>query len=161
LLKAGLMEIGDVFAVNKADRPDASRLYADLTAMLGGTRNEAPAHHADVTVDESGTGSAPVLAARPDSGIAPKVHLLSAERNQGVVGFVDHLEALAASHTPRWQDVRQQSVVRDVQDAVIEHAIRRLRDAQARLDPDGDVTRAILEARTTLEAAAQQLLDHA
>ena len=161
LLKAGLMEIGDVFAVTKADRPDASRLYADLTAMLGGTHEDAPAHHAAGAVGEFGAAPAPLLAARPGSGIAPKVHLLSAERNQGVLDFVDHLEALAASNSPRWQDVRQQSVIRDVQEAVVEHATRRLRHVQARLDPGGDVARAILEARTTVDAAAQQLLDNA
>jgi LAO/AO transport system kinase len=33
-LKSGLMEIGDVFAVNKADRPHADRFAADLVATL-------------------------------------------------------------------------------------------------------------------------------
>ena len=32
--KAGLLEIADVFVVNKADRPDADRAVADLSAML-------------------------------------------------------------------------------------------------------------------------------
>ena len=48
-LKAGLMEIADVFVVNKADRPGADRLRTDIEAMLGlrgghGLQN-APAHH--------------------------------------------------------------------------------------------------------------------
>lgn len=34
-LKAGLMEIADVFVVNKADRPDADRLVHELGVMLG------------------------------------------------------------------------------------------------------------------------------
>jgi LAO/AO transport system kinase len=33
-LKAGILEIADVFAINKADRPGADRLEADLAAML-------------------------------------------------------------------------------------------------------------------------------
>ncbi len=33
-LKAGILEIADVFAVNKADRPDAERTVAELRAML-------------------------------------------------------------------------------------------------------------------------------
>jgi LAO/AO transport system kinase len=33
-MKAGLMEIADIFAVNKADRPGADFVVADLTAML-------------------------------------------------------------------------------------------------------------------------------
>jgi LAO/AO transport system kinase len=34
-IKAGILEIGDVFCVNKADRPDADRDVAVLEAMLG------------------------------------------------------------------------------------------------------------------------------
>jgi len=33
-LKAGIMEIGDVFVVNKADREDADRTYAEISMML-------------------------------------------------------------------------------------------------------------------------------
>ena len=35
VMKAGLMEIADVFAVNKADRPEADRMVHDLTQMVG------------------------------------------------------------------------------------------------------------------------------
>ncbi|MEI8196204.1 MAG: methylmalonyl Co-A mutase-associated GTPase MeaB, partial [Phycisphaerae bacterium] len=34
LLKAGLMEAGDIFVVNKSDRPGADKLLAELTATL-------------------------------------------------------------------------------------------------------------------------------
>ena len=47
-LKAGVMEIADVFCVNKADRPGADRLRNDIELMLGlrrGGTGEAPAHH--------------------------------------------------------------------------------------------------------------------
>lgn len=49
-LKAGVMEIADIFAVNKADRPGADRLRNDLELMLGlrpgaAASHEAPAHH--------------------------------------------------------------------------------------------------------------------
>ena len=33
-IKAGILEIGDVFVVNKADRPDADRTVRELTTML-------------------------------------------------------------------------------------------------------------------------------
>ncbi len=39
-LKAGLMEIGDIFVVNKSDRPDASPFFAQLTNTLHLARNE-------------------------------------------------------------------------------------------------------------------------
>jgi LAO/AO transport system kinase len=35
VMKAGLMEIADVFAVNKSDRPEADRMIHDLTQMVG------------------------------------------------------------------------------------------------------------------------------
>jgi LAO/AO transport system kinase len=48
-LKAGVMEIADVFAVNKADRPGADRLRNDIELMLGlrsgATMRAVPAHH--------------------------------------------------------------------------------------------------------------------
>src|SRR5262245_32108218 len=48
-LKAGLMEIADIFAVNKADRPGADRLRNELELMLGlrhgNTLKNVPAHH--------------------------------------------------------------------------------------------------------------------
>jgi LAO/AO transport system kinase len=48
-LKAGLMEIADIFVVNKADRPGADRLRNELELMLGlrhgETLKDVPAHH--------------------------------------------------------------------------------------------------------------------
>jgi LAO/AO transport system kinase len=45
LMKAGLIEIGDVFAVNKADRPDAAKLLHDIRLALQeshGSRDATP-----------------------------------------------------------------------------------------------------------------------
>jgi LAO/AO transport system kinase len=48
-LKAGLMEIADVFVVNKSDRPGSDRLRHELELMLGlragSTMKNVPAHH--------------------------------------------------------------------------------------------------------------------
>ena len=48
-LKAGLMEIADIFVVNKSDRPGADRLRNELELMLGlrsgETMKNVPAHH--------------------------------------------------------------------------------------------------------------------
>ena len=48
-MKAGLMEIADLFVVNKADRPGADRLRTELELMLGlragNTLKNVPAHH--------------------------------------------------------------------------------------------------------------------
>ena len=48
-LKAGLMEIADIYVVNKADRPGADRLSNELELMLGlragNSLQHVPAHH--------------------------------------------------------------------------------------------------------------------
>jgi LAO/AO transport system kinase len=48
-LKAGVMEIADIFVVNKADRPGAERLMNDIELMLGlrtgVSDHHMPAHH--------------------------------------------------------------------------------------------------------------------
>lgn len=55
VLKAGLMEIADIYLVNKADRPGASRMVAAIKAFLG-------------TSDTSGGWSTPILATRAAKG---------------------------------------------------------------------------------------------
>jgi LAO/AO transport system kinase len=56
-MKAGLMEIADIFVVNKADRPGAGRVFGDLRAALhlraGKALSDVPAHHG---VDLTGVG---------------------------------------------------------------------------------------------------------
>ncbi|MFN7975607.1 MAG: methylmalonyl Co-A mutase-associated GTPase MeaB [Acidobacteriota bacterium] len=56
-MKAGIMEIGDVFVVNKSDRPGSSRTVKELHAMLTltlGMGQEAP--EIQKTIAESGEG---------------------------------------------------------------------------------------------------------
>ena len=56
-LKAGIMEIADVFVVNKADRDGAERLVATVQAMLAmaGGGEEAPAIVQTVATSDQGT----------------------------------------------------------------------------------------------------------
>ena len=83
LLKAGLMEIGDLFVVNKADRPGAERLHGDLLAMLHATQEDPTGHHGYVPDEEVGEDLAPWLSRRPGSLLEPETFLVSAERGQG------------------------------------------------------------------------------
>ncbi len=57
-MKAGLMEIADVFVVNKSDRPGADRLIKDLRVALhlraGKLLRDVPAHHG-VDLSRAGT----------------------------------------------------------------------------------------------------------
>ena len=82
-LKAGVMEIADIFAVNKADRPGADRLRNDIELMLGlrsGAALQSPAHHG---IDLSSLGDRkalrqnvnPARAARAAAGVSGPVGL--------------------------------------------------------------------------------------
>jgi LAO/AO transport system kinase len=66
-LKAGIMEIADIFVVNKADRDGADQVTRDLRYMqsLGGRHSEAGAWRAPIlkTIASTGSGVDDVLAA--------------------------------------------------------------------------------------------------
>ncbi|HEX8961107.1 MAG TPA: methylmalonyl Co-A mutase-associated GTPase MeaB [Geobacteraceae bacterium] len=67
-IKAGILEIGDVFVVNKADRDEADRTVRDLAVML------------EMNPDK-------------DRGWRPKVLKTEASRNRGIEELVNELEA--------------------------------------------------------------------
>ena len=97
-LKAGLMEIADLFAVNKADRPGADRVRNDIELMLGmrsgmGLRN-VPAHHG---VD-LGAIANPAKAARiaaqgeqQEQWLPPVLRTVAA-KGEGIAELVDALD---------------------------------------------------------------------
>jgi LAO/AO transport system kinase len=54
-LKAGIMEIADVFVVNKADREGVDRLVAEIHSMLSLSPKESPAIIKTVATEDRGT----------------------------------------------------------------------------------------------------------
>src|SRR5213075_2258642 len=95
-LKAGVMEIADIFVVNKSDRPGADRLRNDIELMLGLRKgvsfSNAPAHHGvdlkrvnpakvarEAAKQESDKWTPPVLStiAREEKGIEELVDALN------------------------------------------------------------------------------------
>jgi LAO/AO transport system kinase len=58
VLKAGVMEVADIYAINKADRPGADRLRTEIEVMLGIRRGNAfrnvGAHHRPATPPSRG-----------------------------------------------------------------------------------------------------------
>lgn len=96
-LKAGLMEIADVFVVNKADRPGAERVRNDIELMLGmrgGHALDAPAHHGVDLKAIANPGKAAREAARKEQAAVwtPPVVLTVAHKGEGIpelAGFLD------------------------------------------------------------------------
>ena len=105
-LKAGLMEIADLFVVNKADRPGADRLRNELELMLGMRNGETmknmPAHHGvdlsrPMTKDEQmamNPGRAARAAAKTEQteSWTPPVLRTVAAKNEGVTELVTALD---------------------------------------------------------------------
>ncbi len=150
VMKAGLMEIADVFVVNKADRPGAERLRQELEVALGLRRGETfrhvPAHHGVDLRKTAGTGAqghggttrargaAPVPPSPRASGGGvdgaglwePPVSLTVAFRDEGVgdlAGALDrHFQAIEGSGELAAR--RRQRLERRMRE-VVDRALRR------------------------------------
>jgi len=111
-LKSGIMEIGDIFVVNKADRPGADRLRQEIEVTLGIRRGNAfrnvPAHHGARTPPAGGGG-----ASAADEWQIPVLATV-AVKGDGLPAVVDALEA-------HWTWLQRTDVLR-------ERRRRRLRD---------------------------------
>lgn len=97
-LKAGLMEIADIFVVNKADRPGAERVRNDIELMLGmkhGLALEAAGgHHGVDLMGIRNPGKAAREAARKDEAESwtPPVVLTVAQKGEGIDDLAGHLD---------------------------------------------------------------------
>ncbi len=93
-MKAGLMEVADLFVINKSDRPGADRIAREIQLMLhlrlGPTLRNVPAHHG-VDLKRSSRKSASASASAPP-GWEPPVLQTVAETGQGVAELVETLD---------------------------------------------------------------------
>lgn len=132
--KAGILEIGDVYVVNKADREGAQKVRKDLRAMLA-------------------------LADRPQDAWKPPVLLTAAATGDGVSGVVDalgeHHENLVATGELERRRVRR---VRDEIEALALATLRRRWEGR----DDGDLVERLAAAVVAGDhdpyAAAEELL---
>lgn len=147
-MKAGLMEVSDLFIINKADRPGADRMAREVSMMLhlrtGSFMRNLPAHHG---VDlnrlknkdaSSRTDPAPSPPPQPPSWDIPVLQTV-ADTEQGVDALVEaldgHFEWLNSSgqrairRAERWKDR-----VREVADRSIGLAVWRDRGGESLLD---------------------------
>ncbi|MEO8634110.1 MAG: methylmalonyl Co-A mutase-associated GTPase MeaB [Gemmatimonadales bacterium] len=90
-LKSGIMEIGDIFVVNKADRPGADRLRNEIEVTLGIRAGNAfkhmPAHHG-----RSASDASPRRPAEPVDQWTQPVLATVASTGTGVGELVEALE---------------------------------------------------------------------
>jgi GTPase len=97
-LKAGLMEIADIFVVNKADRPGADRVRNDIELMLGLrsglAMREAPPHHGVDLRAVANPGRLARQAARAEASAiwTPPVITATATKGEGIDALLDALD---------------------------------------------------------------------
>lgn len=121
--KAGILEIADLFVVNKADRPDAARTAAELSYML------------DLSPDDGGWRP-PVLktVARDDEGIEELVEAIA-----------EHGAYLRGSG--RLEEQRRELAERQLLDGATARLARALRGAAAEADAWETIVDGILHRR--------------
>ena len=91
MLKAGILEIADIFVVNKADMDGANRTVMELKEMIG-MRDASPmaGHHgADALADSNDGGNA---AGTTEEGWTPPVVETVAKTGEGVDGFLETID---------------------------------------------------------------------
>ncbi|HEY3278886.1 MAG TPA: methylmalonyl Co-A mutase-associated GTPase MeaB [Gemmatimonadales bacterium] len=92
-LKAGVMEIAEVYVINKSDRPGADKLKQEVQVTLGIRRGNAfahvPAHHGRA---DGRTGRRPDSPERPPTGWEHPVLMTVATKGEGIDALVDALD---------------------------------------------------------------------
>jgi LAO/AO transport system kinase len=164
-MKAGLMEIADVFVVNKADRPGAARLVKELRQALhlraGSALKDIPAHHGvdlgqavkkerttDAPSSDPGGWEIPVLTtnALTNEGLDKLLETLAAHR--------DWLEASGQLAARRRERARIR--IRDVVERELKRVAWRSEVALQRLD---EGVERIASGEGTPYSAAREILD--
>jgi len=133
-LKAGVMEIADIYVINKSDRPGGDRLRQEVEVMLGLRRGNAFRHVAQHRRSDSWTvGPSDVTApsrsdrptVRPSDGWEPPVLSTVATKGEGIADLAAaldrHFTYLQASGQ---RDARRRQRLRDRLRAVVERTLR-------------------------------------
>mgnify|MGYP001029983070 FL=1 len=148
-MKAGLMEIADIFVVNKSDRPGAQRLLKELNQAIhlraGDSLKDVPAHHGvdmAAAVKARGESKEPRRWEKPEGWQIP-VLATTAHTGEGVPEL---MEAIAAHRTHleesgELEERRRRRAETRVQDVVARElqriAARRLRGEEMARALDG------------------------
>jgi len=129
-MKAGLMEIADIFVINKADRPGADRLKHEVELMLGyrlgqGYR-DIPAHHGVDLRRPKGAATDGVHSEREPDRWTPPVLTTVAERGEGIDALASAL-GRHADYLVRTGELqrRRRARVRDRVVDVVERLVQR------------------------------------
>ncbi len=164
-MKAGLMEIADVFVVNKADRPGAPRLVKELRQALhlraGSALKDIPAHHGvdlGQAMKKERTTDAPPA---EEGGWEVPVLTTNALTNEGLEKLLETIGAHRAwleesGQLEKRRRARARIRVRDVVERELRRVAWRSKEAQDRLD---EGVERIAHGKGTPYSAARSILD--
>lgn len=151
LHKAGLLEVGDVFVVNKADLPGADEFASSLEAMLAIGREAA----------RGASDSARAMHRRIASHEHTTVSVVSAATGAGVRKLVEVLEQRGERAAPQWIE-RRRAVERDaVNQAVLDRAVARVVRVAATCNHSMDCPSREAFGESSINAAVRELLRRA
>ena len=164
-MKAGLMEIADIFVVNKADRPGSARLVKELRQALhlraGSAMKDIPAHHgvdlARVMKKEQTTEAAP----QEPEGWSVPVLTTNALTNEGVDKLLETIDEHSAwlRESGQLEGRRRARAAGRIRD-VVDREMRRIAwnsDSVKELLASG--VEGIAKGRATPYSAAREILD--
>jgi len=110
LLKAGVLEIGDLFVINKADQPGADELRRLVVSSLQGKSVVALDEADDDSGDDCGTPVVPV----------------SALEGTGIRELADTLDRMAKSRRTEWACRRREGVSTQIRRAILQQVSSRV-----------------------------------
>jgi LAO/AO transport system kinase len=138
-IKAGVLEIADIFCVNKADREGADRTIRDLQGMLE-VRRIIQAPPQDHDQHHRPAGAAPEAANEPDPGWEPPIVRAVAVTGEGIpelgAAMQRHLDWLEASGEKRTREVARarNGFIALLRERLLAGALSRLESELGRLD---------------------------
>jgi LAO/AO transport system kinase len=142
MLKAGLMEAGDLFVINKADREGAAQLRQQLLASLAlGEKSRVNCR-----------------AASPLPQPSPAVFSCSAVNHTGIRELLDAIEVRAANCTDEWRTRRERQIIDEVRQAVMETVVRRITQTLPDDSHEESRLRQILSGEVSLDSFVDRIL---
>jgi LAO/AO transport system kinase len=163
-LKAGVMEVADIFIVNKSDRPGADRLRNDVELMLGLRKGvsfgNVPAHHGVDLKRNPARAAREAAAVQNPTNWTPPVMSIVATKEEGIDAILTaldkhfvYLEESGTLRTRRRERIRER--VMDVVERKVSDRLWKDSGTMAWLE---ERLPSVEEGRATPFAVADQLL---